>query len=110
MPTTGEPANHVDGFTLAARPELVPSWALVWFAVSSVLVLWDASYVLLQPVSFYPEGRFGACRSLHALSRLLRQRSADRCRSACAKLHRGRAVRASRADARVPCRRDTVQR
>jgi len=54
------PADHVDGFQLPTRPELVPGWARAWLAVSSVVVLWDASYVLLQPHSFYPEGRYGA--------------------------------------------------
>ena len=58
------PADHVDGFVVPTRPTLVPSWAVAWLMLSSAIVLWDASYVLLQPLSFYPDGKFGADRCL----------------------------------------------
>ena len=42
------------------QPELVPLWARIWLAVSIVLVVWDAAFVLLRPHSFYPSGSLGA--------------------------------------------------
>lgn len=42
------------------RPLLPAAWVITWFVVSSLIVLWDASFVLLRPASLPGGSSYGA--------------------------------------------------